>query len=187
MTFKKFLSKACKGDRLIKKIKLLGERGYILRVPGGSSRAGDHSAFGCIYRTNEELEIEILLVPYNPQIIIPREYEEDKFKEEPIGTLTLKVSEQTGLKIYEPKEIGHQSAHDRRFPANKKRRHIKYVFVIDKYEDAGIKVTPTTDGRIEVPFWLTLSKAHKVICHQHRWIINLAEDYLSKDFNLTPP
>lgn len=183
MSFK-FLSRACRGDKLTKKIKRLKEGGYILRVPGGSSRAGDHSAFGCIYRTTKHLEIEILLVPYNPQITIPREYEEDKFKEEPIGTLTLKVSEQTGLKIYEPKEIGHQNAHDKRFPANKRRRHIKYVFVVDKYEDAGIKVTPTTDGRIGVPFWVTLSNAQKIVCPQHRWIINLAEDYLVKDFNL---
>lgn len=181
MFFKKLFQNR-NNDKEQKIIRYLKKTGYVLRIPGGSSRAGDHSAFGCIYRANTKLEVEILLVPYNPNITIERKYEEDKFQEVPEGTLALKISEQTGVKIYDPINIGTQIAWDRRYPV-KTRRHYKYVFVTDKYDDSGAKVTPTTDGRIGIPIWVTLPKARKHICPQHRWILEKLEKYLVMESN----
>jgi hypothetical protein len=159
------------------KLWVLKELGFILRIPGGSSRKGDHSSFVTIYRSNKDFEVEILVVPYNPTITIEKKYDEDEFDEVPEGSLALKVSEQTGVKIYDPIKIGYQEANNNRSEI-KWEKHLKFVYATDKYDDSGIRVIGTTDGRIDPPQWIPINLLREYLCPQHQWMIVLIENHL---------
>lgn len=162
----------------ISSLQKLKKQGYIFRIPGGSSRNADHSSFCFIYRAGETLEIEVLLVPYNPLITIERKYLDDEFDEVPEGTLHLKVSEQTGFKIYQPLKI-----QEREFPNTveqvKAEVHIKHVYATEFFDDTGKRTETTTDGRIAPPEWVPLSSLKKELCPQHKWMIRSFERHLA--------
>ncbi|MBP6904740.1 MAG: hypothetical protein KBB91_01635 [Candidatus Pacebacteria bacterium] len=162
---------------LLAKLWVLKTAGFILRIPGGSSRKGDHSSFVAIYRSNKDFEIEVLVVPYNPTITIERKYDEDEFDEVPVGSLALKVSEQTGVKIYDPIRIGLQEAKNNRSEVRSE-KHLKLLYITDKYDDSGIRVIGTTDGRLDPPEWVPINLLKKHLCPQHQWMIPIIENHL---------
>ncbi len=164
---------------LEEEVKALLEAGYVFRIAGGSNKKGDESNFIAIHRLNQSFEVEVLCVPYNPNIKIDRKYEDIEFEETSEGALYLKVVEQTGVKISKPEKI-----FSRDFPNNrlevKADVHWKNIYQTDKYDDSGIKTTPTSDGRIAPPVWIPTSRLFEIVCHQHQWIVEKIEKYIIK-------
>lgn len=156
------------------KLETLKTLGFIFRIPGGSSRTGDHASYGLIVEYQNGIAY-LLVVPYNPSIRIDRKYEED-FEEEPKGNLELKVSEQTGVLVRRYHHIGNQEAKNNRLEV-KAEKHIKHVFFVETFDDSNIRQDPTKDKRIDPPLWLPEDFWH-YICPQHQWMLGLLEKEL---------
>ena len=106
----------------------LKNEGFVFRLPGGSSRNGEHASLGVVYEY-ENGHLHFLLVPYNPQVRIERKYEEI-FNEAPEGTLELKILEQTGVRIRGYEHIGIQEAKNNKEEVHAE-KHIKHVFATE--------------------------------------------------------
>lgn len=156
-------------EKIELKLNTLISLGFIFRIPGGSSRRGDHASFGLMLKY-EQGEAFLLVVPYNPSIRIHRKYEEE-FQEDPRGSLELKISEQTGVLVRRYREIGFQDAKNSREEVHAE-KHIKHVFFVDTFDETNIRKEATPDKRIDPPLWIPEELWH-YICPQHQWILDL--------------
>jgi hypothetical protein len=155
------------------KLDALLSLGFIFRIPGGSSRNGFHSSYSLIpYYENGE--VHLWVVPYNPNIKKERRYEET-FDEEPKGTLELKVLEQTGIRLSEYTEIGTQEAKNNKVEVSSD-KHIKYVYLAEKYDESNIRNIASPDTRLDPPVLIEVERLKKYLCPQHQWMLVLFEE-----------
>lgn len=155
------------------KLRALRDFGFIFRVPGGSGRKGESSSYGLVTRYQEG-NIYVLVVPYNPKVIIDRKYSEREFDEEAEGILELRLGKQTGIIAQEYRKIGQQIANN-----NKEfiyaEKHIKHVFYVDKYDDSNIRTKSSPDSRLGPPVWVELELLKMYLFIGHLWVIELLE------------
>lgn len=150
------------------KLKVLKDLGFIFRIPGGAGRKGTHTSLGIIPRYYNN-SIWILVVPYNPKIVIERRYEE-MFDEAPEGTLELKILEQTGVRVSEYDQIGMQEAKNNRVEVNAL-KHNKYLYYVSNFDDTNIRQEATPDKRIDPALWVEIELLKEYLCPQHQWCL----------------
>lgn len=174
------LNKHCSMKQLVEvdvaseaRLRTLRDFGFILRIPGGSGRKGESSSYGLVPKYQDG-KIYILVVPYNPKIVINRSYEEKEFGEEPEGILELRLGKQTGVVAQEYIKIGEQVANNNKeFVYNEK--HIKNVFFVENYDDTNIRKKASPDSRLDPPVWVEIELLKQYIFPGHLWIIELFE------------
>ncbi len=147
--------------------------GFINRIPGGSGRKGESSSYGLISRYQDK-KIYILVVPYNPKIIIDRKYSEKEFNEAPEGILELRIGKQTGVIVQEYIKIGEQIANNNKEFIHSE-KHIKSVFFVENYDDSNIRTKSSPDSRLDPPIWVELELLKQYIFPGHLWIVELFE------------
>ena len=146
---------------------------FTFRIPGGSSRNGQHASLGIIYRFKKG-EIQILVIPYNPTIRVDRRYEEI-FDEMPEGTLELKILEQAGVRLGKYSLIGFQEAKNNN-PEVKSEKHSKYVYSTDDYDDSNIRTVASPDKRLDPPRWVEIELLRRYLFPGHLWALDCFEN-----------
>ena len=157
-----------------------------IRIPGGTSKDGNHAAYGLAYRYNKEIyEIEVLIVPYvsNWQ----REKEKVKKEEDPLfvypeapqGTMVRKLADETGLIALSYYELDRKSIRDNRF-VGEEVLHWKYAYAVENYDDSNLRTKVAFQGKSGVPFWvpLALLRLSGNLFEHHKWILDAFDKHL---------
>lgn len=174
---------------MIRRIRQLYRKGYVIKLPGGTDRfEGGHACFASIIKkkyVKGGYKYQIVVIPYYPLKKGEKRKEdkkEKKFPETIDQTVEREVLEETGISLakglYAP--ITEQEIPDNR-EGYKGEKHKQVNFLVTQYDDSNMRVTISPkETRIGIPFWVDLDDdLEKYIDSAHRWMIKDVRNYIS--------
>lgn len=178
--------------RTIKRIQRLIEKGYQIKLPGGTSRDGNHSSFASLLKKKRYNAIEgvyeysIVVIPYIPlpkgekRKVDPRER---VYAETPEQTLEREILEETGISLAKAiyTEAGINEFDDNR-EGHEGQKHRQAHFLCTYFDDSNMRDTfSLTEKNIGIPFVVDLDDdLEKYIASNHRWMIRAVRDRIGQ-------
>ena len=180
-----------------KRIQKLIAKGYLIKLPGGTSRDGNHSSFASLLRKEYvdggSYRYFITVIPYIPLAKgqVRPESKEKVFPEIPEQTLEREILEETGISLAKAiyTLIGTHSFDDDR-PTHQGKKHTQNHFLCTYFDASNIRITfSETEKTIGIPFEVELDdELEAYIASSHKWMIRDVRDYINcqpnKNLNL---
>lgn len=172
----------------------LKEKGFVIKLPGGTARQGDIASFGSIIKKRYSDEgrfigYKILVIPYLPKEnrgTLTKILDNEKvFPEVKEQVLEREVIEETLISLAKAiyMQIASQSFDDKR-PEHKGKQHTQYLFIVTHYDDSNIRtLSSPSEKHIGIPFWMNLTpELEDIIDPSHRWMIVETRNHLGWPF-----
>ncbi len=180
-----------------KRILKLIAKGYLIKLPGGTSRDGNHSSFASLLRKeyvdggNYKYFITVIpYIPLNKGQSRPQS-KEKVFSEIPEQTLEREILEETGISLAKAiyAQIGVHSFDDDR-STHKGQKHTQHHFLATYFDASNMRTTfSLTEKTIGIPFEVELDgELEAFIAPSHKWMIRDVRTYINyqpnKNLNL---